>query len=91
MCTRSLTSDGLLGYLADVHRDGGGDSADNGAGNQTGHVQFPDGGREVYHCPADDERHRQGGDGGLPAEYVRALARWYGPDDGTDGDQRTDP
>jgi len=87
----ALTSDGALGYLADVHRDGGSDSADNSSGNQTGHVQFPDGGREVYHCPADDERHRQGCDGGLPAEYVRTLASRYGPDDGTDGDQRTDP
>jgi hypothetical protein len=90
LCT-SLTSDGALGYLADVHRDGGGDAADNGTSNQTCHVQLPDGGREVYHCPADDERHCQGGDGGFSAEYVRALAGRYGPDDGADGDQRTDP
>jgi len=53
----SLTSDGALGYLTDVHRDSGGDAADDRAGNQTCHVQLPDGGCEVYHCPTDYERH----------------------------------
>lgn len=38
LCTGSLTSDGLLGYLADVHRDGCGDASEAGAGNQTRHV-----------------------------------------------------
>lgn len=85
------TSDGTLGDLSDVHRHGGGDAADDRAGDQPSNVQLPDGGGKVDHGPADDERHGQRGDGGLPTEYVGALAGRYGPDDRADGDQRTHP
>jgi len=68
LCTRSLTSDGLLGYLADVHRNGGCDAAEAGAGDQTRHVQMPDVCGEVNQWPADDERQGQEGDDGFSAD-----------------------